>query len=270
LQQHQEEDEHGFVLPPMDDNDGILPDAQPFSPRARDAGNVDEAIPASPHETQQSEESAAAPARRVRTFKPLTADNQVELRSTDIREWDRDYITNMAKAAALKSASRAVKIAKQNAEFWIWQMGIAGIGGNGGNTVAPELEMFYGDRFIHAVLGIQGQKRDRASAEIGSEEEEEEGRRTRQRTLSPRGEEVGRGNVDAMIDDDGLAPIMGDVKNNPLQHIHLEPPTNTSHPGRHRNGPQRNNAPPSRQHHRPILRHALEPLRLATLLGPPA
>lgn len=84
-------------------------------------------------------------------------------------------------------------------------MGIAGIGGM---TVAPGLEMFYGDRFIHAALGIQGRKRDSADAEVDSDEEERS-RRTRQRTLSPRNddEEVGRG----MIDDDGLAPIMGDV-----------------------------------------------------------
>lgn len=119
--------------------------------------------------------------------------------------WEQDYIINMAQAAAIKSANRAPKIAKQNAEFWIWQMGISGIGGGGGITVAPELEMFCGERFIHAVLGNQGQKRDRASADVESDEEV---RRTRQRTGD---EEVGRRNVDQMINDQGLAPIMGDV-----------------------------------------------------------
>jgi len=196
----------------MDDNDGILPDAQPFSPRAHvvpAGGNDNEATPPSAHETQRSEESAAAPARRVRTFKPLTADTQLELCNTDLREWERDYITNMAKAATIKSANRAAKIAKQNADFWVWQMGIAGVGGNGVMTVAPGLEMFYGDRFIHAVLGLQGQKRNRASTEV--ESEQEGGRRTRQRTLSPRDEEVGRGHIETTLDDEGLAPIMGDV-----------------------------------------------------------
>lgn len=188
----------------MDDNDGILPNAQPFSPRARPAS---EATPSSAHETQQGEESAAAPARRVRTFKPLTADTQVELRNTDLRVWERDYITNMAKAAVIKNANRATKIAKQNADFWIWQMGIAGIGGM---NVAPGLEMFYGDRFILAALGLgnQGRKRDPADAEV-EDDDEERGRRTRQRTISPRNEdeEVGRG----VMDDDSLAPIMVDV-----------------------------------------------------------
>jgi meiotic recombination protein REC8 len=116
-------------------------------------------------------------------------------------------------AAEQKVNGRAATQAKRNADFWIWQMGVSGIGRDGGAAVAPGLDMFYGENFINAVLGItpttQGEKRDRGSAE--GVQSDEEGRRVRPRTESPRDDEVGRGNGDAMLDDDGLPAINNDL-----------------------------------------------------------
>jgi len=163
--------------------------------------------------SDEDEDFVQAPVRRVRALKPLLADARIELSNHNLRHLDRDYLVNMAAAAEQKVNGRAVAQAKRNADFWIWQMGVSGIGRDGGAAVAPGLDMFYGQNFIHAVLGIaptpQGEKRDRASAE--GDQSDEEGRRVRPRTESPRDDEVGRGNADAMLDDDGLPAINNDL-----------------------------------------------------------
>lgn len=196
------------MLPPMDDDDGRLPDARAFTPRATPAGDEEaQAALSSRHRIEEDEEYAEAPARRVRQVKPLQADAAIEISTTELRRWERDYLNNMAEISAAKVAGRAATQAKKNVDFWIWQMGIAGVGGHR-MAVAPGLKMFQGDRFIIALLGEQGRKRD--GSPLHGDGTDGQGRRVRSRTESPRDEEVGRGNVDAMQDDEGLAPIGDD------------------------------------------------------------
>ena len=209
--------EEDDALPPIGDDDGIQYDARPFSPRApgpnADGQAGDARTPGGVTRSEEDEDFVTAPVRRARTLKPLVADSRIELSTRSLRHLDRDYLINMAAAAEQRVSGRAAAQAKRNADFWIWQMGVSNIGRDGGAAVAPGLDMFYGQKFIHAVLGIapasQGEKRDRTSAEAN--QSDEDGRRVRPRTESPRDEEVGRGNADAMLDDDGLPAIGNDV-----------------------------------------------------------
>lgn len=113
----------------------------------------------------------------------------------------------MAEISAAKVAGRAATQAKKNVDFWIWQMGIAGVGGTR-VAVAPGLEMFQGGQFIAALLGEQDRKRD--GSPLHGDGTDAEGRRVRSRTENPREEELGRGHVGAMQDEDGLAPLGDD------------------------------------------------------------
>jgi len=217
--------EEDDALPPIGDDDGIQYDARPFSPRAPGLGPDGPRTQSGERaRSDEDEEIVTAPVRRARMSKPLVADSRIELSNHNLRQSDRDYLVNMAAAAEQKVNGRAAAQAKRNADFWIWQMGVSGIGRAGGAAIAPGLHMFYGENFIHAVLGItattQGEKRNRASVD---DQFDEEGRRVRPRTESPRDDEVGRGNADTMLDDDGLPAINNDVvsllNHSPSSHI---------------------------------------------------
>lgn len=205
----------------MEDDYQQLPDAEPFPDRIAQANDLpqpgsgeaqtqedDEAELA---EDEASSDYATAPARRKKAVvKPIQPDLIREHSSTTMRSWNHDYLQNMRAAAKIKTQNRAAAVAKKNAEYYVWGIGIGGIGAQlSGLGLPSHLDQFYGDKLRDTVLGIKhdaGQKRDRSSME--GDDEEEEDRRVR-----PRGEsdniEQGR-NQGAMYEEDGIAPMLDD------------------------------------------------------------
>lgn len=205
----------------MEDGYQQLPDAEPFPDRNAQQTNLPKPSERRP-QTQEDDEAelaedeassdyATAPARRKKSVvKPLKPDSIREHSSTTMRNWDRDYLKNMRAAAKAKTQHRAAAVAKKNAEYYVWGIGIGGIGEQLSSLGFPShLDKFHGDKLRDMVLGIKhdaGQKRDRSSME--GDDEEEEDRRVR-----PRGEseniEQGR-DQEAVYGEDGIAPLLDD------------------------------------------------------------
>jgi hypothetical protein len=150
-----------------------------------------------------------APIRhKKRTAKVITADATMELRNTDLSDWNNNYLHNMAEASRLKTLRKSSSQAKKNAEYYVWGSGIAGLGRNAHGLSGP-LDRFFGDRLFELFTGIDRKrlaksKRDRDS---GIDEETEAGsRRVRQKS-----EEYGRGIEDEgiMLPDDDMQVEIG-------------------------------------------------------------
>ena len=191
------------------------PDAEPFVARPWPAQQSDRNSPRNPslgHTTRDEEKphSAEAPSRRSKPGKFLQLDRDIEIKSSEMKSWDENYTSNMAKAAAHRAIVRAPILAKKVAEHWIWTMGIGGIGAILADSNIPTpLDMFYGDKLFATISGddseLNPRKRDHSS--IDGESTETEGRRVRPKSDSLI--EVGRGDVDmdasgfqAAIDDE--------------------------------------------------------------------
>ncbi|KAH0294688.1 hypothetical protein KCU62_g17, partial [Aureobasidium sp. EXF-3399] len=180
---------------PIYPDDIDMQDAEPFAPRtaAEQPGN-----PASTQDTQApsqtSHSTASAPAIRTRAPKPLPQDQQLELHNADLQTWDREYLATQSRASLQKLNNKTLTLARKNADFWVLQNGIGGLGvayqGVEAQLMPEPLRMFSGSALLEALtriqLSIAGTKHPRA---IDADEDDEQERRVRTRSNS---HEVGR------------------------------------------------------------------------------
>jgi meiotic recombination protein REC8, fungi type len=181
------------------EDDHVLPDAQPFSPRGptAPAGPVQLPAPTSaiqPREEETSSTAISAPHRRARAAKPLEIDETPGLTNAELRQWNEGYLGNMQEAVAAKNPYKLAHQAKKNAEHWVLGQGIGGVGsGLGQDRAAGPLQMFSGANLLAALTGREsspaGTKHARSASLTSTAEEEE--RRVRAR--EEEGEQVGRG-----------------------------------------------------------------------------
>jgi meiotic recombination protein REC8 len=141
----------------------------------------------------------AASQRKKRAPRTIPLDVTMELRNKDLADWNTNYLENMKEAARHKDQARLSRLAKKNAEHYVWGAGIGGIGARlpGVNGPSP-FDHFIGDNLFELFTGINlkgaaGTKRD---CDSGIDDAtQEESRRVRQRTEEPEGQ-VGRGQDD--------------------------------------------------------------------------
>ncbi|KAI4727570.1 hypothetical protein E4T49_04632 [Aureobasidium sp. EXF-10728] len=184
---------------PTYQDDVDMQDVEPFAPRTT-AQQADAEDPATSQgeeaQSQTSSTTASAPAARTRVPKPLPQDQELELHNSDLQSWDREYLDNQLRATQHKLQNKSLVLARKNAEFWVLQNGIGGLGVvyQGAEDHMPEpLRMFSGNALLEALTGIQltiaGTKHPR---DVDSNPEDQE-RRVRSRSDD---DEVGRA-VDA-------------------------------------------------------------------------
>lgn len=158
-------------------------------------------------ETIETSSSVAASMRRTkRPAKTLPKDTRLELRNSELLDWNTNYLQNMRSAAHFRLQHRMQQQAKKNAEHYVWGAGIGGLGSDPFGARGP-LNHFMGDNLFHMITGTSRNpesmpKRDRDSGI--DEATQEEARRKRQKTTK-REEEVGRGQ-----EDEGLFMLGGD------------------------------------------------------------
>ncbi|KAI5252770.1 hypothetical protein E4T42_03174 [Aureobasidium subglaciale] len=195
---------------PVYQNDVDMQDVEPFSPRAA-AQQTDSDHPApiegEKAQSQTSSTTAIAPAVRVRIPKPLPQDQELELHNSDLQDWDRDYLEHQSEVSRHKLQNKSVTLARKNADFWVLQNGIGGLGlaYQGAEEHMPEpLKMFSGSALLEALTGIQLTVAGAKHARSDEGEVDDEGRRVRARSDD---NEVGRGADvdDAAIFDTGFA-----------------------------------------------------------------
>ncbi|KAL9594620.1 MAG: hypothetical protein Q9179_005313 [Wetmoreana sp. 5 TL-2023] len=191
-------------FPRGDDEDLILPPAEPFPPgAAQGAGFLRSS--AVPRDESSSEAAAAPQQRKRRGPKVVPIDVPQELRNTILAQWNNDYLANMEEAKKSKLQRKVATSAKQNAAFWVYGAGIAGVGiGRGvSNMKGPLADMFSGDALMQVFISPStlavGKKRSRSEAIAEGPDSEQ--RRVKMRE----GEEVGRAQGLTVEDDDTMA-----------------------------------------------------------------
>ncbi|KAF2762438.1 hypothetical protein EJ05DRAFT_1798 [Pseudovirgaria hyperparasitica] len=206
----QPQDFMGSELPPLVE-DMILPDAEPFPPRAQQATHE----PASQGFVVDQEESSAAsaPLRKRRTRKPIAADRELEVRNTELSRWNSDYNEIMILATTAKMPQKAIAQAKKNAEWLVLGRGIGGVGsGVGSHMVESPFNMYCGDSLWEMITGTKRRedklrKRLRDPDVVDVEDtDSSEGRRVRARSEEG---ELRRG-VEAQLGDQNELPPLGD------------------------------------------------------------
>ena len=197
-------------LPRFDDEEVILPDAEPFPEMAP---------PSEAARERESSQSAEAPLqRKARAPKLLPVDERPELHNSDLAQWKTDYATNMLEAKETKQLSKAASLAKRNAAFWIYGTGIGGVGaGLGSSMLKSPLDMFAGEAMMEALTGIQNSstlRKRRHNEEEDDDDSDSEARRVRMRDDD---REMGRG--DQMVlnyDDDMMISAGSDVRHSSI------------------------------------------------------
>lgn len=206
------EDDGGFNF--MGDDDLALPEAEAFPPMApgAPAGQPGQHLGSSPSAFLSSEHdpssvSAEAPARRrARVVKSIAADPRTELRNADLKEWQQNYLVNMAATIKEKHTRHLNLQAKKAAEALVWGNGLGGIGQGIGSGIAPfpfPLAMYSGENLRNLITGVPAAVV--ATAAKHTPEDAESPRRVRPR-LSPEEEpQLGRG-----VEEDEFAPPVFD------------------------------------------------------------
>ena len=186
-------DEGGLELPP----------AEPFPATA--AGKT---MPSREESEHATAEVTQAQARRPRGPKSIPADRSLEIRSSELLTWNRDYVTIMANASHQKSQHRSSHQAKKNAAYWVFGRGIGGISNLSGTSAIPNpLRAFAGTALQEALLGPtspEKRKRTRSPSPVRTPSSE---RRTRARI--DEGSQLGRGQA-APGADEPLLPLFDD------------------------------------------------------------
>jgi hypothetical protein len=133
--------------------------------------------------------------------KAMEVDDPPHLRNADLAQWNSGYVHNMAVAAKLKQNNKMITVAKKNAAFWVFGIGIASVGaGIGAYGIPHPLEVFSGDDLLQALTGKPSKSPRRKRGRSQVDADAEEGRNVRQKT----DEEVGRGVGGDMDDDPGF------------------------------------------------------------------
>lgn len=158
-------------------------------------------------EVIESVSSVVAPMRRKKkTAKTLPKDRKLELSNTELLAWNTDYVKNMKAAARSEIQKRTQRQAKKNAEYYVWGVGIGGLGRDQFASRGP-LAGFLGDNLFELFTGTSRNckatsKRDRDS---GIDEATQGEARPKRQKMIEYEEEIGRGHGD-----EGLSMPGGD------------------------------------------------------------
>lgn len=188
------------AFPPREHN----ADPPRSSPPRRDSHSAE---PSEHVTTDSTEESASAPALRIRKKKFILPDERQELRSQDMSQWNTGYAANMQEALRAKLQTRVAALAKRNAEFWVLRNGVGGLATTFSREAMPEpLRLFTGNALLQALTGLKltasPEKRAREELEGQSVEPDADnnGRRLRARSDDA---PLGRSDADDMMYDAG-------------------------------------------------------------------
>ncbi|KAL5353385.1 R8 protein [Pseudogymnoascus australis] len=169
-------DDDGDFIMQMDDDMNILPDAEAFPQHqgAKPRGDNESSI-------EESSVSAEVPLKKKRQRKAVKVISEaavrLDIRNSELSEWQTNYVQNMAKEKHAKLMRVINKYAVTNASIFVWGNGIGGIGKtirSSGNFPHP-LDIFRGDKLKELVTGIaispdKGKKRARSA--FGENDEE--------------------------------------------------------------------------------------------------
>ncbi len=200
----------GIDFPIFNDNDSLLPNAEPFPEMAPPGADLRRSSSEVPREHESSDSAEAPLQRKRREPNLLPVDQRMELHNADLAQWKTDYAENMAEAIETKRHHKASALAKKNATFWVLGAGIGGVGaGLGSSKLKSPLDMFAGEAMMEALTGIRpptaGQKRSREDED--SHDADGEARRVKVR--ADEGDQIGRGQ-ELMLNDDGT--MMSEVR----------------------------------------------------------
>lgn len=99
-----------------------------------------------PTPSEKGEVKVAQVRAKRKIPKLVTLDQTIELKRTKLAEWRDGYLTNMEAARAAKDHREAEKIAKGDAEIWVWGFGIF-------SNVPPNCPLFSQSFLKNLVLG---------------------------------------------------------------------------------------------------------------------
>ncbi|OKP13581.1 Meiotic recombination protein rec8 [Penicillium subrubescens] len=92
--------------------------------------------------------------QRIRQVKNIISDDSTTLRNTDLAKWNDEYSANMAHATKLKKQNKLPTLAKKNAAFWVFGLGIGSVGmGLGQRREDGPLKEYSGDALYSLVPG---------------------------------------------------------------------------------------------------------------------
>ncbi len=210
LLQQRDATDQDIDIPRFDDNDNILPDAEPFPEMAPPGANLRKSNSEVPQEHESSDSAEAPLKRKQREPNALPIDQRMELHNADLAQWKADYAGNMAKAIEIKRHHKAPALAKKNAAFWVIGSGIGGVGaGLGSSKMKSPLNMFAGEAMMEALTGIKaptaGQKRSRDDEDTA--DSDSEARRVKMRADD--GDQIGRGD-ELLLNEDEM--MMSEVR----------------------------------------------------------
>jgi meiotic recombination protein REC8 len=106
-------------------------------------------------EIQRTGEARAQ--QRIRQAKPIISDDSTTLRNTDLAKWNYEYADNMAQAMKQKKQNKLPTLAKKNAAFWVFGLGIGSVGmGLGKHREDGPLKEYAGDELYGLLSGKSG------------------------------------------------------------------------------------------------------------------
>jgi hypothetical protein len=216
------EEAAGHILPVMDaegdfdmmnfgEDMQMLPEAEPFPMMSGGLGANDRPQPLIASEDrvyhvssqENSSETAEAPLRhrKPKVRKTLGLDQTVELRNSDLLQWQREYSVNMTSATLLSAHRRATAHAKKNAFSFVYGAGLNRVGhGIGTSKVPLPLDMFSGASLLAKLTGqapLPTESQTKSSKRTRDAHEEEQQQVTPKRARHAEGEdEIGRGSFD--------------------------------------------------------------------------
>ncbi|KAF1989141.1 hypothetical protein K402DRAFT_418955 [Aulographum hederae CBS 113979] len=187
-------EEMDLDLPAMDEYD--LPEGSAF-PSVGHGGAHRSSPSAQFPDNSSSTLDHAPPRQNARGPRVIPLDQTMELRNSDLVQWNASYLANMAEASRHKLNHKAPWQAKKNAEYWVLGAGLNGAGKGLQNLKSP-LDMFIGENLLDTLglslsSSVAGRKRGHES------DEETDDQPPRKRARSSFEDNVGRG-----MDDDGL------------------------------------------------------------------
>ncbi|KFY88214.1 hypothetical protein V500_06496 [Pseudogymnoascus sp. VKM F-4518 (FW-2643)] len=169
-------DDDGDFIMQMDDDINILPDAEAFPKHqgAKVHGDNESSL-------EESSVSAEVPMKKKRQRKALKVisdlDIRLDIRNSELSEWQTNYVQNMARDKHAKSMRTINKYAIANASIFIWGNGIGGIGKTirSSGDIPHPLDIFRGDKLKELLTGVatfpdKGKKRARSAFDEIDEE----------------------------------------------------------------------------------------------------
>ncbi|OOQ82058.1 hypothetical protein PEBR_40600 [Penicillium brasilianum] len=98
--------------------------------------------------------------QRIRQAKVIISDDSTTLRNTDLAKWNDDYAANMTHSLKQKRQNKLPTLAKKNAAFWVFGVGIGSVGmGLGKHHEDGPLKEYSGDALYSLLSGKKGTHR---------------------------------------------------------------------------------------------------------------